>query len=782
MNASEAKMDLKTFIEKQNIPYAFAWYMKTSEGEKMTIIENSSCKLDELEKWRETSRSMFKDYCYVLKRNLRKEEKKDCQRVFSLFLKHDPSLVCIDCDDKNIQDPDELGKALGIPAINNSMCWTKGNTKGFHIYVRDPNFNRRYEGIKVFGPEIPVDIIKYVRNVWEDENKIIYNAECITELNLSEILIQKKRKVHIEESTEESANESEPKLPKLGLEQKEFQSDFHRQCFVEFMLQKAVLNQYFANMQGDYAQWIKIGYALIHENISCIDTYWLIISQQLPDDKQSTNLDKLQTLRELQRNVEMKVCTKAVSYKYILQLIKDSQPQVVFSNFMTDVQGGHVAHYRDQYYKKTKEEFEANHFQFYGRIALVMENFSLKFYNQSDAKCQYAHLNFSCGKVHFNFINEWVEDKNKRQILKLVLRPDLPKQLECPKTYNTFQGYEIEKVGDIRQLLNKEEELDYKENNHIHQLIAKLSNYNFKVMEEIIQWVAHLIFAPQDMGRFHTAMVFYSQTEGTGKSLFTQDLLLKKIIGTCYGTKTSKMDDLFGTFNDILENKVYVLLEEGKRKDGVEFSDVMKDSLVSDTLVIHKKGCDRYTTNNCVHMIINTNNETVVSVDNSNRRYFLIHTDENKLSVNEILLKKVLEDISSPDKCLQFVRYLYTKFDPSWNSEKYIVNEQVEHEHFKTHLQDQISQTDQFLLIACEDDEVRIQHKLTDSLKGLDLYKSFSEIMRQTNRPGVWSMAKFGREIKKASGVTSKMTKECRVYEFDFELIREYLNKKKLLE
>ena len=778
-------MDIKTFIEKQNIPYAFAWYMKTSEGEKMTVIENSSCKLDELEKWRDQSRSMFKDYCYVLKRNLKKEEKKDCQRVFSLFLKHDPSLVCIDCDDKNIQDPDELGKALDIPAINNSMCWTKGNTKGFHIYVRDPNFNRKYEGIKVFGPDIPVDIIKYVRNVWEDENKIIHNADCITELNLSEILIQKKRKACTVESSDtyEETPEPESKLPKLeSMEKKTFESEFHRQCFVEFMLQRALIEKCFANMQGDYAQWIKIGYALIHEKISSINTYWLLISDQLPDDKQSTNWDKLQTLKKLQLNVESNVCKKKVSYKYILNLIKDSQPNVAYENFIVYVQVKHIDYYRDQYYKKTKEEFEINHFQFYGRLALVMEDYSIKFYNQSDAKCQYAHLNFSCGKVHFNFISEWMEDKTKRQITKLVLRPDLPKQLDCPKTYNTFQGYEIEKVGNIRQLLNNEEQLDYTENNHIHQLIAKLSNYNFKVMEEIIQWVAHLIFAPQDMGRFHTAMVFYSQTEGTGKSLFTQDLLLKRIIGSSYGAKTSKMEDLFGTFNDILENKVYMLLEEGKRKDGVEFSDVMKDTLVSDNVMIHKKGCDRYTTNNCLHLIINTNNETVVSVDNSNRRYFLIHTDENKLSVNEILLKKVLEDISSPDKCLQFVRYLYTKMNPTWHSEKYIVEDQTEHEHFKTHLQDQISQTDQFLLIACDDDEVRIQHKLTDSLKALDLYKSFSEIMRTTNRPGIWSMAKFGREIKKASGVTSKMTKECRVYEFDFELIREYLKKKKLLE
>ncbi len=125
---------------------------------------------------------------------------------------------------------------------------------------------------------------------------------------------------------------------------------------------------------------------------------------------------------------------------------------------------------------------------------------------------------------------------------------------------------------------------------------------------------------------------------------------------------------------------------------------------------------------------------------------FLIHTDENKLSSNDILLKKVLEDISSPAKCLQFVRYLYTKMNPTWHSEKYIVEEQTEHEHFKTHLQDQISQTDQFLLIACEDDEVRIQHN------------------------------------KKVPGVINKMTKECRVYDFDFELISEYLKKKKLLE
>jgi hypothetical protein len=168
-------------------------------------------------------------------------------------------------------------------------------------------------------------------------------------------------------------------------------------------------------------------------------------------------------------------------------------------------------------------------------------------------------------------------------------------------------------------------------------------------------------------------------------------------------------------------------------------------------------------------------------VTNSNRRYFLIHTDENQLSLNKILLQGVLDDISSPDKCLQFVRYLYTKFDPSWNSETYVRNEQTEHEHFKNHLEDQITQSDQFLLLLIQDEALRCAYNF-ESMKALELYTTFRDLMQKVNRTHIWTMQKFGREIKKVPGVISKTHQYFRSYTLDFDLIREYLISQKLLE
>jgi hypothetical protein len=126
------------------------------------------------------------------------------------------------------------------------------------------------------------------------------------------------------------------------------------------------------------------------------------------------------------------------------------------------------------------------------------------------------------------------------------------------------------------------------------------------------------------------------------------------------------------------------------------------------------------------------------------------------------------------------VRYLYTKLNPDWHCETYITKIQKETEHFKTHLLDQISQVDQFILTLTTDPEARDTFNLPhdETIGRFALYQKFRDVMSKLGRKEIITATRFGREIKKVTGVTPVE----RFYKFDYDLTLKYLQEKQLLE
>jgi len=241
------------------------------------------------------------------------------------------------------------------------------------------------------------------------------------------------------------------------------------------------------------------------------------------------------------------------------------------------------------------------------------------------------------------------------------------------------------------------------------------------------------------------------------------------------------MAELFGEFNDLLENKVFVLLEEGQRKDAVQFTDVMKDAMVANDIVIHKKGQGKYTTNNYVHICCNTNNVSVFTMPNSNRRYMVVQCREEKMpEENQRFLKNAIND---KDHVLTFCRYLFTKYDNTWNCETYVIGKQKEKELYKQQIHLQITQTDQFLLMTYED---YVLIGTTDRFAAIyvkphtptEVYDLFREVMTRAGRKDILTIQLFGQELKR-TGIEKNRSRK---YVFDDKQVKELLKKKRLLD
>lgn len=770
------KMDSIEFIVKNKIPFAYAWYF-FDNGKKYTIIEKNNIALSEIEAYKEKSRLMYNSWCSHLKRKLTSEEKKTkCRKVFSLYLKYAEDIVCIDCDAKEIYDPNQLGQILGVPSINNSMCWTPGNNKGFHIYVRIPNFNKSLEGTNVFGDNFPpVDIIKFTKNVWEREDKLFENE--ITTFDISEIKhLLKSNKRKLNEIETESKNEESEVDFTIKSETREF-GTMQDKLFTEVLYENMLGKKLFTQLPSDYDDWINYGFILVNAQVENIAEVWLAVCQQLNDSGNSSKSERLEKLQQLQNSAKSKNPITFRSLLTILQKIMGKE----YIPFMKEVNKQFKEKSKKVWYEITKEKFEKTHFEFKGRVMQIEENFTLHQWQHQDAKQAYAHLNMKIGENKLFFLDMWHQDPSKRVINKIVMRPDLPKELDpvkFPKTYNSFQGYLIESHDDIRVQLTEDELNEWKGGSFICWLIwHQLCNENEETYSEVMQTFANLLFAPQDIGRYHSCLTFYSDTEGVGKSMIT-NMFVETIIGLNYACKTAKMDDIFGKYTELAENKILIVIEEGKKSEAVPFADVAKDWLTSETTIVHKKCQSKYVTNNCCHLICNTNNKSVWKVSETNRRYFISHCKETILRKD--YLKDVLNEIKNLDAVVKFCRVLYTIWNREWQCEEYIQNQYKSTEIYKEQLRDQISQLDMFLKQFIIDEDLQEIHGLREKIQPLCLYNKFRYIIISCGiqEKDVWTNRRFGEQLKKVPGVEQNGYRD---YTITWTTIKKYLIEKHLL-
>lgn len=764
-------MDLSVFCAANKMPFAYCWWMVKEDGSKETVVEKNNVPLEHLSTWRKDSE---KKPTYHKGKKLNKIQSEKLVKGMSIFLKYS-DYVCIDCDSREITTPDQLGKLLNVPEINNSMCWVPGNTKGFHIYVKIDNFDKRQEGIKVFGENMPdVDIIKYTKNVWEkvdkqfSENLITsFDMKCIEHL----LVKTKKRKTILsEEDLVEDIKIG--KCEELYLENcSREEHNFVRQAKVEAFLEVMVNKKHFERFSGDYEVWVKLGYILINEKVRNRHKLWLAISSQMSDKSNSTKESRLSQLDRIEENVVKNQRNTTIGFPSLLFMCDQyigrfEKSEVLEESAMIEP---------IYWYEITKEWFEKTHFQFEGSLLSIKPDNALHYWPHKNAENQYKHLYFP-GKTKTYFLEKWVEDAKKKQILEIVNYRDYKKELP-PTVYNAFKGFEIEKHGDIYVKLEDAEFYEMQQKSWILNCInTQIADGKKDVYEYIIQWLAHTLFKSDEMGRHHSTLVLYSETEGIGKSSIFHDLFFERIIGRAFGFRTSKLEEICGKFNAILENKHFGIIEEGKRKDASNYADELKDLATSSTIVIEKKCQNKYMTNSVLHMVCLTNNENVFTVSASNRRYMLVQCREKLLP----WVDELIAEIKDKDKNLQFCKYLYTMLDPNWHCETLIREKQQESELYKAARILQADSITQWAKAVVENDglweEARL--KITEKIKfvtPMDVYVGYEHILTRIGIPNTMklSQAKFGRECHKRG----LYPKEKRQFIPDIEVFKDYLKK-----
>ena len=312
----------------------------------------------------------------------------------------------------------------------------------------------------------------------------------------------------------------------------------------------------------------------------------------------------------------------------------------------------------DGEYEKMKKEIEKEYIiigsNFYKRlnnrkgfhilkeneIKLELKPYKIETYNEEKGK-----------KIKTDFYNKWIEDKGHFKFVDFI--PNLD---GCPEnTFNLFDGFEAEQhlplIKDYTlEQIEKKSEVFIK---HIKILTNNDPDY-------FIKFLAHIVQKPylkegvtplfRDKGQF------LNTGGGTGKNLFF-DNFGQKILGEKYYLTIGTNNELYSSFNEHLENKLLVCIEEAQGKSNFENFDRLKSIITQCKTTVNRKFVSKYTINDYSRYIFCSNNENPIPIDNNDRRFFAYDVSTKKRG-DEQYFKKLSDAFDDNIAIACFFKYL----------------------------------------------------------------------------------------------------------------------------
>lgn len=219
-----------------------------------------------------------------------------------------------------------------------------------------------------------------------------------------------------------------------------------------------------------------------------------------------------------------------------------------------------------------------------------------------------------------------------------------------PYTFNTFKQL-LHKVPSNWSTLKPDMSCVTPWLYHIEHILAAGDT---EVSKYIINWTAHLVQRPNR--KVGTTLIFKSSREGAGKNSYT-DYLTTWVIGSKFCREFSDINDILKPFNADSEHCLLTCLNEiGSNGAAFKNHSKIKDAITRDRQAVERKGVDRYTSVDMNNYIMTSNDNWVVKVAPSDRR-FLCSECSNKNVDNETYFKGI-RNLFNEYSGFQFFLYL----------------------------------------------------------------------------------------------------------------------------
>ncbi len=273
-------------------------------------------------------------------------------------------------------------------------------------------------------------------------------------------------------------------------------------------------------------------------------------------------------------------------------------------------------------YKNRKIEWEKTKAMLKHPLSIInLEKDSYTYMKYDECMKFYANYKFNKptaekGVIPTAFFPKWNEDEDRLSYegVKWCPYPDTD-----PTPYNYFNTFK----KFPRNIINQE---DYGDdgNEFVDKFLSLMKELSGGDKEQLgaiylFNYVAHM-FKYTNI-RPDTAVVMKG-SNGVGKDFFTK--ILGMLMGHNYIYKTANMDNVFGNFNDVIDEKILLQFNEAEAKDSIANQQKLKDHITADKISIKKKFYPLREVDNYVRLFIVSNDAQPVLIENQDRRYFVI--------------------------------------------------------------------------------------------------------------------------------------------------------------
>ena len=276
---------------------------------------------------------------------------------------------------------------------------------------------------------------------------------------------------------------------------------------------------------------------------------------------------------------------------------------------------------------------------------------------------------------------------------------------------------------------------------HMKEIISSNDEDVFKY---VMSWIAHKVQRPDK--KIETCLLLMSPEQGTGKSIFTE--ILNALTGD-YLISTS-IDKLSGQFNALYTRRTVIVLEELKKGLSNDTCDFLKDYITKEFHEENEKNKTMLRVKNVSDIIICSNNEETIKVNEFDRRYLITKLNPQMRGNHEYFdnLKKYKD--TSTNEFLHLYNYLL-RYDISSFNPRIIPMTEVKQEMINE-MEDSVKSFVRYVNEAIESEHMLCWHECTgDRIGRNELYQKYREYCTQAgmNTNYIDTQNRFGRKIKK---------------------------------
>ena len=209
-----------------------------------------------------------------------------------------------------------------------------------------------------------------------------------------------------------------------------------------------------------------------------------------------------------------------------------------------------------------------------------------------------------------NFVSMWIKDPKRKDYEQQSFLPYSEVNETSSEIFNLFKGF-------------KSKRTEYNED-EVKWFDEYLNNVykTDEIRKYIKSFLAHIIQKPTENPKI---AIVLKGIEGTGKDSLLD--IISGLIGIDLLCRGKGMDNLFGTYNSIVSNKLIIGMNEVQGKDGMKYIEDLKEFITSDELQIREKYISSRNRPQNFRLFILSNGYSPIVFSPTDRRFFIVETN-----------------------------------------------------------------------------------------------------------------------------------------------------------